>query len=280
MPALQRPDAVLPIERWHPPGAAYGKLLIVHGLGEHPGRYRALADQWVAWGFDVRALHLRGHGRASGPRGDAPTTLAMLDDLAAAIDQVREAGRPLVLLGHSLGGLLAARVVAGALQGERFGREPDWLVLSSPALDPGLRWHQRMALRLGRSLAPHRLVHNGLRPSWISRDPKVVQHYAEDPLVHDRISPTLAQMVLEGGAAVRAAAPRWRVPTLLLWAGRDLCVRAQGSQDFFDAAPRSVVQGRAFPALAHEIFNEPERAQVIDVLHRALQLRFPDLPAP
>ncbi len=250
-------------------------MLVVHGLGEHPGRYEALAQAWVDWGLDVWALHLRGHGRASGTRGDAPTPTAMLEDVAAAIDTVREAGRPFILLGHSLGGLLAARVVAGALRGEAFGREPDWLVLSSPALDPGMRPQQKLMLAVGRVLAPHLAAGNGLRPAWICRDPEVVRRYVADPLVHDRITPTVAQMVVEGGEVVRAEAPRWRVPTLLMWAGADRCVAPRGSQALADAAPPDVVHARCFEPLAHEIFNEPERAEVLAVMQAALDHRFP-----
>ncbi|MCZ8235684.1 MAG: lysophospholipase [Inhella sp.] len=276
MAALQRPDVVLPIEHWPAQGIPRARVLVVHGLGEHPGRYEALAAQLVRWGLDVRALHLRGHGRASGSRGDAPSATAMLEDVAAAIDAVREPGRPFVLLGHSLGGLLAARVVAGALRGEPFGREPDWLVLSSPALDPGMRWHQHLLLAVGRRFLPHMGASNGLKPAWISRDPAVVKLYQQDPMVHGRVTPTVAQMVVEGGEVVQAEAPRWRVPTLLLWAGADRCVAPRGSQAFADAAPPAWVQARRFDHLAHEIFNEPERAEVLAVLKTALDHRFPE----
>ncbi len=275
MPAIQRPDAVLPLEHWPVHGQPRGRVLIVHGLGEHPGRYEALAAQLNRWNWDVRALHLRGHGRASGPRGDAPSATAMLEDLAATIDQVREPGRPFVLLGHSLGGLLAARVVAGALHGEAFGREPDLLVLSSPALDPNLSTNQSLSLALGSRLFPHLAVSNGLQPEWISRDAMIVKLYREDPLVHSKVTATVALMVRDGGMAVIADAPRWRVPTLLLWAGADRCVAPKGSQAFFDAAPRAVVKGQCFPQLAHEIFNEPERADVLVALETALNERFP-----
>jgi alpha-beta hydrolase superfamily lysophospholipase len=199
----------------------------------------------------------------------------MLEDVAAAIDAVREPGRPFILLGHSLGGLLAARVVAGALRGEPYGREPDWLVLSSPALDPGMRWHQKWLLEMGRRFAPHLGAGNGLKPAWICRDPAVVKLYQQDPMVHNRITPTVAQMVVDGGEVVRAEAVRWRVPTLHLWAGADRCVAPLGSQAFADAAPPTVVQGRCFDHLAHEIFNEPERAEVLAVMKAALDHRFP-----
>ncbi len=273
MPALQRPDAVLPIEHWRAAGQARAMVLLVHGLGEHPGRYAALAGELKGWGLEVLAPHLRGHGRASGRRGDAPDKWTLLHDLAACFDHARQAamGKPLILLGHSLGGLLCARLVLGALQGEAFGRAPDRLVLSSPALDGNMNGLQRLMLAVGRRLAPHLQASNGLKPEWICRDPAVVQAYRNDSLVHDRITPTVASLVADEGPAVIAAAPRWTVPTLLLWAGADRCVAPRGSQAFFDAAPRNVVQGQAFPAMAHEIFNEPERAEVLALLRTWIQ---------
>lgn len=268
---------MLPIEHWRPAAPARALVLLVHGLGEHPGRYAALAEALTSWGLEVLAPHLRGHGRASGRRGDAPERWTLLNDLAACFDHARQqaqlagVARPLILLGHSLGGLLSARLVAGSLLGEPFGRQPDRLVLSSPALDGGLSAAQRLLLGLGRRLFPHLAVGNGLQPEWISRDPAVVQAYRNDPLVHDRISATVASLVADEGPRVIELAPRWTVPTLLLWAGADRCVAPRGSQAFFDAAPRAVVQGQAFPALAHEIFNELERDQVLAQLRPWLE---------
>ena len=87
--------------------------------------------------------------------------------------------------------------------------------------------------------------------------------YVADPLVHDRITPRLARFILDGGALVRRLAPLWRVPTLLLWAGADRCVAPRGSATFAQAAPAGVVEAQDYPALAHEIFHEPEREAVL-----------------
>ena len=250
----------------------------MHGLGEHQGRYDTLAARLRHWGYGCWRYDLRGHGRSEGRRGDAPQVHTLLEDLAGHLDSVRAQtpGRPLVLLGHSLGGLIAARTVAGALLGEAFGRAPDALVLSSPALDPGMSGSQAAMLAVARRLAPHLAVSNGLQPEWISRDPAVVQAYIDDPLVHDRVTATVAALVADGGREVIAAAPRWAVQTLLMWAGADRCVSPRGSADFFAAAPKTLVTGQCFEGLAHEIFNEPEREQVFATLRDWLDTRFPE----
>jgi alpha-beta hydrolase superfamily lysophospholipase len=267
--ALRAADGVvLQGQAWPLAGPARGSVLVVHGLGEHVGRHAALAARLNAFGWQVAGYDLRGHGQSGGPRGGVPDGEALLRDVALAIDAVRAAWRgPLVLLGHSMGGLIAARFVAGALDdGAPWGRDVDALVLSSPALDPGMNAGQKLLLALLGSLAPNLAVGNGLKPEWISRDAGVVAAYVADPLVHDRVTPRLVRFIVDGGARVLACAPRWRVPTLLLWAGADRCVAPAGSAAFAAAAPAAVVRTRVFDGLAHEIFNEPEKDAVFAAL--------------
>lgn len=258
-----------------------GLVLLVHGLGEHIGRYAALAARLNEAGWDVAGYDHRGHGASGGPRGAIAQPHSLLDDLGVVIDALRpERPCPLVLLGHSLGGLIAARFVAEGLAAPHaaWWRPVDALVLSSPGLDPGMNAVQRALLALLRPLAPNLAVGNGLKPAWISRDPAVVRAYVADPLVHDRVTPRLARFIVDAGALVRARAPRWTVPTLLLWAGADRCVAPAGSAAFAAAAPRDVVAHTYYPQMAHEIFNEPEREQPLAELTRwlaALPLRQP-----
>ncbi|MDO8420010.1 MAG: alpha/beta fold hydrolase, partial [Rubrivivax sp.] len=205
---------------------------------------------------------------------------SLLADLSAVSDHVREGGR-LVLLGHSLGGLIAARFVAEGLhsQAERWQRDVDGLVLSSPALDADLGVVQRLLLALAGRLAPDLRLSNGLKPEWVCRDPEVVRRYKADPLVHDRVTARLVDFIVDAGALVRARAQQWRVPTLLLWAAADRCVAPAGSAAFAAAAPGAVLTARAFPGLYHEIFNEPEREQVLAHLLHWLT-RFHAAPPP
>ena len=244
---------------------------ITHGLGEHAGRYAHVAQRLNALGFAVRAHDHFGHGQSSGARGGLPTDLRLLDDLALAIDDARSAfpGIPLVLLGHSMGGLVAASFVARGV------RPVDALVLSSPALSPTLSAAQKGLIAVLSRVAPGLRVGNGLNASDLSHDPAVAPAYKGDPLNHDRIGARLARFLADEGQQVMARAPAWPVPTLLLYAGADRLVRPEGSRAFAAAsAPSGQVQVRAFEAHFHELFNELDAKPVFDALEQWLGERF------
>lgn len=258
---------------WEPaPGAPQrGVVIVVHGLGEHAGRYAQVAEQLSSWGFWVRGYDQFGHGDSGGPRGGLPQDSRLLDDLADMVDAMRQRmapGVPLVLLGHSLGGLVVARFVALAL------RPVEGAILSSPALDPGLSRFQKMLLALLPRIAPNLRVGNGLNPAYLSRDPAVVHAYCADRRVHDRISARLAQFIASAGRATLALAGQWSVPTLLMYAGKDRLVDPQGSRDFANAAPQAVLTSVCFVAQFHEIFNEPEAPEVLATMRSWLDQRF------
>ena len=244
---------------------------ITHGLGEHTGRYAHVAQRLNAMGFAVRAHDHFGHGESSGARGGLPQPLRLLDDLALLIDDARAAypDLPLVLLGHSLGGLVAASFVARAL------RPVDALVLSSPALEPHLSAGQKRLIAVLSRLAPGLRVGNGLNADDLSHDRAVAPTYRGDPLNHDRIGARLARFLADEGAQVLAAASHWKVPTLLLYAGADRLVRPEGSRSFAAAAaPSGRVQALAFEQHFHELFNELDAKPVFLALERWLAERF------
>lgn len=253
------------------PGMPRALVHITHGLGEHAGRYAHVARRLNAQGFAVRAHDHFGHGESSGARGGLPHPLRLLDDLALVIDDARAAhpGMPLVLLGHSMGGLVAASFVARAL------RPIDALVLSSPALEPNLSAAQKRLIGVLSRLAPGLRVGNGLNADDLSHDPAIAPAYRGDPLNHDRIGARLARFLADEGARVMAAAPRWQVPTLLLYAGADRLVRPEGSRAFAaGAAPSGRVQALPFEQHFHELFNELDAKPVFQALERWLAERF------
>jgi len=292
LPTLQRMKTLstedglqLHLRQWAPATATKGCVLLVHGLGEHVGRYDHVARFLNQQGWLVLAYDQRGHGASGGARGDVPHPMQLVEDLGRVIQLVRSdvqlAARPLVLLGHSMGGLVAARYVAEGVGANVGQAMPGWfqavdgLVLSSPALDPGMNLLQKLALALLGPIAPHLAVGNGLKPAWISRDPAIVAAYQADPLVHNRVTPTLVRMIADQGEKVLELCPTWRVPTLLMWAGADRCVAPRGSAAFAAALPQTLLQAHCFDDLFHEIFNEPEQAQVLAQLGDWLGSRWP-----
>ena len=254
-------------------GPVRGVVLIVHGLGEHAWRYDHVAQRLNSWGFAVRAYDQYGHGESMGPRGALPNADRLLSDLAEVVEESRARmndSTPLIVLGHNMGGLVAGRLVSLATLPVQA------LVMSSPALDPGLSLFQKLMLAILPRFAPDARVGNGLDPAFISHDPAVVAAYKADPLVHDRISARLAVFIAQNGPAVIASAPSWKLPTLLLYAGTDKLVNPAGSRAFAEAAPKNVVCSHCFEQLYHEIFNElaTERERVFDALKHWLDARF------
>ncbi|BEP64308.1 alpha/beta hydrolase [Variovorax sp. V213] len=271
--SLSTPDGeTLLLRRFPAAGASRAVVVLVHGLGEHAGRYQALAERLHRWGFAVWAHDHHGHGESSGARGGLPSELRLVDDLALVIDDARRENPelPLVLLGHSLGGLVAASLVARGV------RLVDGLVLSSPGLDPGLNGFQKALLAVLPRIAPTLRVGNGLDDNFLSHDRAVVQAYRDDPLTHDRIGGRLARFLAHEGALVQQAAAHWPVPTLLIYAGDDRLVVPAASRAFAEAAaPSGMVEARCFESLYHEIFNELDAQPVFAALQRWLDKRFP-----
>ena len=248
-----------------------GMVLLVHGLGEHAGRYDALAQRLNTWGFAVRGYDQYGHGESGGPRGGLTAPGRLVDDLVDLAQSTRGrlgSGQPLVVLGHSMGGLVAAAFA------QAHPDLLDGLVLSSPAFATHATPVQRLLLRTLPRIAPDLRVGNGLDTRWLSHDPAVEAAYRADPLVHDRISARLGHFITSGGASIVAAAAQWRVPTLLLYAGGDRLVNPAGSRAFAEAAPGDVVTSRCFDDAYHEIFNEADAQPVFDALQQWLAARF------
>lgn len=238
--------------------ASRGRVVLVHGLAEHMGRYTHVAAQLNTWGFHVRGYDQYGHGLSSGVRGRLPSSHQLTDDLKRVMDDAcfPIPDSPLILLGHSMGGVVAASFVAQQM------RPVDGLVLSSPGFSPQLKVFDKLLLAVMKRLAPHLCVDNGLNPQWVARDPEAVKRYQQDPLVHRQISAALAQWIIDNGQACMETAPLSQTPTLLLYAGQDHIVRAEGSMAYAASMPSAYLAAHCYAAMYHEIFNDPA---VVDV---------------
>ena len=255
-----------------------GTVCLVHGLGEHSGRYERLAGKLCDWGWSVVGYDSRGNGLSEGARGVLAQSDDLLHDLACVLDTIHltSSNQRLVLLGHSLGGLVVARFVAALsdpIENSPWQRQIDLCVLSSPALALHLSFVQKVLIKTLGTTLPNLALNNGLNPDWLCTEAEVVEAYRSDPLVHNRISGRLACFMIEAAQKVRERSASWRTPTLLLYSGQDRCVCPVGSERFASAAPKNVVETRVFEKLRHEIFNEAETAGVYTALQNWLELR-------
>lgn len=256
---------------WLLPGAT-AAVQMVHGLGEHGGRYTALARLFNQAGLSVRICDHRGHGKSGGPRGSLAHQEDLLRDLKQVFDDFSHRSTCVPLLfGHSLGGLLAARLATGGYSPVRA------LLLSSPALALDLSGWQRALLRLSTALAPGLALPTALPAEGISHDAGQVKAYRSDPLNHGRIAPRLLHFMLDAMQQVARDAVRFTQPVLLQVAGDDALVAPRGSRQFFDALPGPDKTLHWYDDAYHEIFNERAdlRAQAMLDLRQWLAQRMP-----
>jgi len=253
--------------RWEPDGPARAVVGLVHGLGEHSGRYGHVAARLTDAGYAVCAFDLRGHGRSGGRRGDTrlADTFGDVDRLLAGAAD-RYPGVPAFLYGHSLGGLV---VLAYTL-----ARRPAvaGVVSSAPALETALR-EQKVkvaAVRLLAPLLPHVTLPSGLDADGISRDPAVVAAYRADPLVHDKASLGFGRDAITAADSALAGAAGFPVPLLLLHGGADRLTYPAGSRAFAAALGPTTCTLKIYDGLFHELHNEPEQAEVLSDVIRWL----------
>jgi len=260
------------LRRW-PLADAKRAVLIAHGLGEHSGRYAHVAAWFRQRGFDVLSYDQRGHGETAGPRGALKHEDDLLTDLTAVYnDYAAKHDRAPLLLGHSMGGLVAARTMLD-------GRiKPTAMMLTSPALRSWEGAGMRKLAHVLASLLPNLPLSNGLKVDHLSHDASVIAAYRNDPLVFGKITPRLADFIFRAGEASIADAAKLPVPTLLLVAGADKLVDPAGSTAFATAASSTgQLTTRHFAALYHELMNEaePARTQVMKQMGDWLD-RLPD----
>ena len=248
------------------------RLIIAHGLGEHSGRYQQVIHRMISEGLSVWALDFCGHGRSEGKRGHIESFDQYVTDLDKLVDiAVKDAPQDtkILLLGHSLGGLIALNYAI------RFPDKLNGLMLSSPALGLNVQVPTFKAV-LGKFMStvwPGLSMANELDPTKISHDRSVVDAYIQDPLVHDRVTARWFTEFVSTMARTQQSATAISVPTLMQIAGSDFLVDAAASEEFFNRLQEADKTIHVYSGLFHEIFNEKaaERTVVLDDLSGWIQ---------
>jgi acylglycerol lipase len=247
-------------QRWTPSGTPKAVVHLVHGLGEHSGRYKYVAQEFNKAGYVFNAMDLRGHGKSEGARGYAPGFSTLVSDIEFLIKSGRAdyPGIPQFLYGHSLGGSL---VLFYRLTSKL---NVDAVISTSPLFKPGARVPAAkvMFAHVMSDIAPKLTLTNGLQRPWLSRDGREVRDYSNDPLVHDKISCRMGWELLKNGEWVHAHMKEIRGPILMVVGTREKIV---DYQKIVDAAKGldDRVELKVWEGLYHETHNEPEKQQVI-----------------
>lgn len=249
---------------WAPQGKPKAVVCLVHGHGEHIGRYEHVAAALTEKGFPLLGFDLRGHGKSAGPRGHTPSFEALMEDIDIFLAEAeqRYPEKPRFLYGHSLGGILAISYT--------LHRKPQLAGVISTAA--GLRTsleEQKIKVIMARvlgALIPTMAIASGLDPSTLSRNPAVVQAYVSDPLVHDKMTLGFGKAMLLAIPWAFEHANEFRLPLLIMHGTKDMLGYPRGSQEFASLVPEEMCTLRMWEGFYHEIHNEPGKAEVFKVM--------------
>jgi len=254
-------------QNWQPEMKPQAAVCLIHGLGEHSGRYSHVARFLNKSGYTLIAIDLRGHGKSEGRRGHTPSYETLMNDISHLLQMAKKRypDCPLFLYGHSLGGNL---VINYAL---RSNPRLNAVIASAPLLRTFFDlpiWKMAMA-RIMRYLWPTFSTSNGLNVKNLSRDARVVHDYQNDPLVHDRVTTCFLDIRHAGLWALEYAA-KFSLPLLLMHGDADRITSPQASREFA-AKMGDRCTLKIFNGLYHEIHNEPESEVVFSCLSEWLQ---------
>jgi acylglycerol lipase len=246
---------------WVPEGDVKAVLLIVHGLGEHCGRYMNVVNHFVPLGYAVYGLDHVGHGKSEGLREYVEQFADFTDTLTIFYRMVTEwqVNKPVFVLGHSMGGLITSYYLLD--HQDKF----QGAVISAPAVQVGESISQvtiTMSKVLSKLLPKMGLI--ALDAGDISRDPDVVAAYINDPLVfHGKTTARLAAEMLSAMMRVTAEAGKISLPFIIVQGGADSLVEPAGAKMLYDTASSEDKSIKIYEGLYHEVFNEPERDRVL-----------------
>ncbi len=267
---LTTPDGTkLFTQRWQRDLPVTGVLMLIHGLGEHGGRYVEFADFFTKKGIVVTTFDLRGHGKSEGIRGHIPSYDTILDDIELFFHQEQKLfpDMPHYLYGHSLGGNFLINLL---LQREI---RPTAAIASAPALRTAFtppKWKLLLAKSL-RFAWPHLTMHNGLKGDDLTRSISTEKYYEKDPLVHSQISIELALSGISQGLWAIDNAGRLSVPTYIIHSKSDRITDAKASTAFIAGSDSKYAKIKLYDEMFHELHNEPERDMILEDVYAWMQ---------
>lgn len=246
---------------WEAEKTPMAVICLVHGLGEHSGRYTYVAQAMNKRGYHVMAFDLYGHGRSPGKRGDIPPYSVINDHAAKLLEQAaqRYPGLTQVLYGHSLGGLIVMNYCLTCMPSVK------GVIITSPGLCTALEEQKGKILmvKLLGGLLPGLSIPSGLDAKSISRDPDVVERYVNDPLVHDKATLQFAKNSLTTIQYIFAHVAEWKLPLLLMHGTEDKLAYSKCSEKVANMMKPGICTLRLWPGLYHELHNEPEKDEVL-----------------
>jgi alpha-beta hydrolase superfamily lysophospholipase len=245
---------------WRPEGETRAVLAIVHGFGEHSGRYANVVSHLVPRGFAIYGFDLRGHGRSAGERGHINAWGEYREDVRAFLEFVRheKPDRQRFLMGHSLGGLIVLEFVLHGAEGLR-GLIASAPVLVQPEISPIVMTLSPIFSRI----LPRLSMEAKLDASTLSRDPELVAAYQDDALVHSKGSARLGSEMGRAIAWTHAHAQDLRVPLLILHGQADKLVSPEGSRVFYKNVTLSDKQYHEYEGGYHEPHNDIDHERVM-----------------
>ena len=263
----------LPLYRWRPSGPTRATVALLHGLAEHAGRYAAVAGRLNAAGIELVAIDLRGHGHAPGKRAYVKRFDDYLLDAQALLDDAAQSCAPLFLMGHSMGGTVAALYAIERLDAS--GRRLSGLILSSPALAPGRdvpKWMLALSQLISRLYPGFPAMK--IDPALLSRVQPVVNANLNDPLVHHGAIParTGAELLL-AMARIERGRTGLRMPLLVFHGTADKLTEPDGSRAFGEHAGSLDKTLTLHEGSYHETMNDLDRDRVIEALVEWIEKR-------
>lgn len=256
---------------WTPATPVRGIVVLAHGYGEHARRYDHVAERFGKAGLVTYALDHRGHGRAGGKRVRVRDMQEFVADYRTLVKTATDEhpGAPRIVLGHSMGGGIVFAY------GVQHPDEYDLMVLSGPAIAAHTRVSKSKAI-LGKAVGSFLpdLPIEAIDAELVSRDPEVVADYKADPLVYrGKIPAGIGKALLLVGERMPKQAPGITAPLLVVHGEDDQLVSAEGSRRLVECVGSTDVELKVYPELYHEVFNEPEREQVLDDVVDWIQAR-------